>query len=98
MQSKKHNNKEKGKKGAGVATVSMGKEIKPYMPVKLPLSREAHIETILVGLEAINNILPSPLWADSMQPLVATLAIFETTLDSNSIVLKDNKQVTKAGD
>ena len=32
-----------------------------------------------------------------MLPLVATLAVFKTTLDSHSVALKDNEQVTKAG-
>ena len=57
--------------------------------MKLPSSREAHLEEMAVGLEAANAILPSPLWADPMLPLVATLTIFRATLDSPSVALKD---------
>ena len=68
------------------------------MPLKLLLSREAHLRVIVVGLEAANAFLPYPLCADPILPLVATLAIFKTMLDSPSIVLKDKGQVAEAGD
>ena len=67
------------------------------MPVKLPLSREAHLKAMAVSLEAANTILPSPLCADSTLPLSSTLTIFKATLDSPSIVPKDKEQVTEAG-
>ena len=72
-------------------------DAKSYMPVKLPLSREAHINAIEVSLEATNTVLPSPLCADPKLPLVATLTIFKATLDSNSIVPKHKEKVTKVG-
>ena len=55
------------------------------MPIKLPLSRDAHLKVMVVGLEAANDILPSSLCTDSMLPLVATLAIFRAILDSPSV-------------
>ena len=75
----------KAKKRAGVAVASAGVVIQPYMPVKLALSREAHLKVMAVGLEAINAIVPSSLCVDPMIPLVATMAIFSATLDSPSI-------------
>ena len=53
---------------------------------------------MVIGLEAANAILPSPLCADLMLPMVATLAIFKTILDSLSVVPKDKRQFTEAGD
>ena len=50
------------------------------------------------GLEAANDILPCPLCADPMLPLVATLAIFRAMLDSPFIVPKDKAQVAEVGD
>ena len=44
--------------------------------------RDAHLKAMVVGLEATNTILPSPLCADPMFPLAATLAIFKAMLDS----------------
>ena len=41
------------------------------------------------GLEAANAILPSPLCANPMLPLVATLAILKAMLDSPFVALKD---------
>ena len=67
------------------------------MPVKLPLSREAYLKVIAVGLEATNTVLPSTLCADPMLPLVATLAIFTAILDSPSVALKDKGKVSEAG-
>ena len=53
---------------------------------------------MVVGLKAVNTILASLLYTDSMLPLVATLAIFKATLYSNSVAPKDKEQVTKVGD
>ena len=44
---------------------------------------------MVVGLEAANAVLPSSLWADPMLPLVGTLAMFQATLDSPFVALKD---------
>ena len=68
-----------------------------YMPIKLLLFRDSHLQVIAVGLEVANAILPSPFCADPMLPLVATLAIFKATLDSPLVVPKDKVQVTEAG-
>ena len=81
--------KGKGKMRAGVAAASMGVGVQPYVPMKIPSSKEAHLKAMAVGFEAANAILPSPLCADPMLPLVATLAIFRAMLDSLSVVLKD---------
>ena len=59
------------------------------MPIKVPLSRDAHLQAMVVGLEAANAVLPSPLSANPMLPLVATLAIFKATLDSPFVAPKD---------
>ena len=42
-----------------------------------------------VGLEATNAILLSSLCTNPMLPLVGTLAIFQATLDSPFVALKD---------
>ena len=81
--------KGKGKKRAGVAVASAGVGIQPYMPVKLPLSKEAHLQVMAVGLELANDILPSPLCADPTLPLTAMLTIFRAMLDSQLLALKD---------
>ena len=60
-----------------------------YTPMKVPSSRDAHLQAMVVGLEAANAILPSPLCPNPMLPLVATLAIFKAILYSPFIVLKD---------
>ena len=44
---------------------------------------------MVVGLEAANAILPLSLCAGPMLPLVGTLAIFQATLDSPLVALKD---------
>ena len=67
------------------------------MPVKLPLSREAYLKVMAVGLEATNAVLPSTLCSDPMLPLAATLDIFTAMLDSLSVALKDRGQVSEAG-
>ena len=72
-----------------MAVASVGADVQPYMPVKLLSSRQAHLKAIAVVLEAANTILPSPLCANPMLPLVATLAIFKATLDSPSVAPKD---------
>ena len=59
------------------------------MPVKLPSSKEAHLQVMAVGLEAANAILPSPLCEDPMLPLVAMLTIFRAMLDSPLVAPKD---------
>ena len=69
-----------------------------YMPVKVPLSRDAHLQAMAVSLEAANAILPSSLCANPMLPLAGMLAIFKATLDSPFVAPKDKVQVTKAGD
>ena len=67
-----HHMKRKGKKRLQVATV-----VGPtYMPIKVPLSQDAHLQAMAVGLEAANAILPSSLCANPMLPLAGTLAIF----------------------
>ena len=75
----------KGKKKARVAAVG----VQLYMPVKIPLSSNAYLQAMAVGLEATNAILPSPLCADPMLALAAMLAIFKATLDSPFVVPKD---------
>ena len=81
-----------------MAAASMGVGIQPLMPMKFPSSREAHLKAMAVNLEATNAVLPSPLCADPMLPLVAMLAIFRAMRDSPSKALKDKAQVAKAGD
>ena len=75
----------KGKKSKRVATVGGP----TYTPVKVPSSRDAHLQAMAVGLEAANAVLPSSLCADPMLPLVGTLAIFQATLDSPFVAPKD---------
>ena len=69
---KKPHTNGKGKKRLRVAT--MGGPM--YMPVKVPSSRDAHLQAMAVGWEAAYAILPSSLCTDPMLPLVGTLAIF----------------------
>ena len=69
---------------------------KAYIPIKLPIYREAYIKAMVVILEVANTALPSPLCANPIIPLVATLTIFTAALDSNSMAPKDKEQVTKA--
>ena len=76
----------KGKKSLRVATVGGSM----YTPVKVPSSKDAHLQAMAVGLEATNAILPLSLCADPMLPLVGTLAIFKATLGSPFIAPKDN--------
>ena len=59
------------------------------MPMKVPSSRDAHLQEMAVSLEATNAILPSLLCANPMLPLVAMLTIFKATLDSLFVVPKD---------
>ena len=75
----------------------MGIDIQPYMPVKLLLSSEAHIKVMAVSLEVANAILSSPLCADPMLPLGATLIIFKATFDSPSVAPKNKGQFAEAG-
>ena len=82
---KKYHGKGKGKKRAGVAVVSLGVGVQPYMPMKLLSSRDAHLKAMAVGLEATNAVFS--LCVDPIFPLAATLAIFRGTLDSPSVVL-----------
>ena len=96
-QSKKYSSKGKGRKKTWVTMASLGESGHPYMPVKLPSFKEAHIKSRVAGLTTRIAALSSTLCADPMLHLVATLAIFKTTLDSPSVVLKDKEQVTKAG-
>ena len=71
-----------------VASARVG--IEPCMPVKLHLSKESHLQVIVVGLEATSAILACPLCADPMLTLVAILKIFRATLDSLLVAPKDN--------
>ena len=59
------------------------------MPIKVPFSRDVHLQMMVVGLEATNAVLPSSLCADPMFPLAGTLAIFKATLESPFVALKD---------
>ena len=63
--------------------------VQPYMQVKVPLPRDAHLQAMAVGLEATNAILPSPFCPTPILPLAATLTILKATLDSPLVVLKD---------
>ena len=81
----KPHTKGKGKKRLRVATVGGP----TYTPVKVPLSRDAHLRVMAVGLEAANAILPLSLFADPILPLVGMLTIFRATLDSPFVVQKD---------
>ena len=86
--------KGKGKKRLQVATV--GGPV--YTPVKVPLSRDAHLQPMADGLEAANAVLPSSLCTNLMLPLAGMLAIFKATLESPFVAPKDKAQVTKVGD
>ena len=77
--------KGKGKKSERVATV----DGPIYTPVKVPSSRDAHLQAMAVGLEAANAVLPLSLCANPMLPLAGTLAILQATLDSPFVVPKD---------
>ena len=46
---KKCHSKGKVKRGAGVAAVSTGLDVQPYMPMKLSSSRKAHLKTKGMG-------------------------------------------------
>ena len=84
--SKKRHGKGEENKKAGVAAVSVGPGFQPYIPMKLPLSRDAHLKAMAVSLEVGNAVLPSSLSSDPMLPLAATLAIFRAMLNSLSVV------------
>ena len=75
----------KGKKSERVDTVGGPM----YTPVKVPSSRDAHLQAMVVGLEAANAVLPSSLCANPMLPLAGTLAIFQAMLDSPFVAPKD---------
>ena len=57
--------------------------------MKIPLSRDAHRQAMVVSLEATNAILYSLLCANPMLPLAATLAIFKAKLDSPFVAPKN---------
>ena len=57
--------------------------------MKVPSSRDAHLQAMVVGLEAANAVLPSSLCAGPMLPLAGTLAIFQAMQDSPFVVPKD---------
>ena len=61
------------------------------------MSRDALLQVIVVGLEAASAVLPSPLCADPVLPLVVTLTIFKATLDSLLVAPKDKAYVAEAG-
>ena len=70
------------------ASTGVGR-FQPYTPMKLPSSKDAHLQAMMVGLEATNAVLPSPLCIDPMLPLAAMLTVFRATLDSPLVVPKD---------
>ena len=59
------------------------------MPIKVPSSWDAHLQAMVVSLEAANAILPSSLCTNPMLPLAGMLAIFKATLESPFVALKD---------
>ena len=65
--------KGKGKKSERVAMVGGP----TYTPIKVPLSWDAHLQVIVVGLEAANAILPSSLCTNLMLPLAGMLPSFK---------------------
>ena len=67
----------------------MGASIQLYTLLKLPSSKEAHLQVMAISLEATNAVLPSPLCTDPIPPLAAMLAIFKAMLDSLSVAWKD---------
>ena len=81
----KHLKNGKGKNSLQVVTVDRFM----YTPVKVPSSWDAHLQAMVVCLEATNAILPSSLCADPLLPLEGKLAIFKATLDSPFIAPKD---------
>ena len=81
----RHPMKGKGKKSERVVTVGGP----TYTPVKVPSSWDAHLQTMAVGLEATNAILPSSLCTHPMLPLAGTLAIFQVTLESPFVAPKN---------
>ena len=72
-----------------MAVASVGVDAQPCMPMKLTSSKEAHLQVMVVSLEAANAVLPSTLCADPMLPLAAMLDIFRAMQDSLSVALKD---------
>ena len=72
-----------------MAAASIRVGVQQYIPVKLPSSRDTHLQVMVVGLEAANAFLPSPLCTDPMLPLAAMLAIFKAMLDSPLVAPKD---------
>ena len=81
----KHLKKGKSKKSLRVAIVGGPM----YMPVKVPLSRDAPLQAMAADLEAANAVLPSSLCANPIVPLAGTLAIFKATLESPFVEPKD---------
>ena len=81
----KPHTKGKGRRRLRVATVHGP----TYMPIKVPSSRDAHLQAMVAGLVAANAMLPSSLCTNPMLPLVATLAIFRAALDSPFVAPKD---------
>ena len=69
-----------------------------YTPIKVPSSRDTHLQAMAVGLEATNTVLPLSLCNDPMLPLMGLLAIFKATLESLFVAPKDKAQVAEAGD
>ena len=72
-----------------MATASTGVGVQLYMPVKLLLSRDTHLQVMTVGLEAANAVLPSPFCTNPMLLLVALLTISRAMLDSLLVEPKD---------
>ena len=63
--------------------------VQPYTLVKVPSSRDAHLQAMAVSLEATTAVLPSPLCANPILPLVGLLTIFKAMLDSLFVGPKD---------
>ena len=57
--------------------------------MKVPSSRDAHLQAMAVGLEAINAVLPFSLCTNPMLPLAGKLAAFKAMLDSLFVAPKD---------
>ena len=60
-----------------------------YTAIKVPLFTDAHLQAMVVGLEAANAILPSSFCTNPMLPLAGILAIFKAMLDSPFVAPKD---------
>ena len=57
--------------------------------MKVPSSRDTHLQAMVVSLEAADSVLPSSLCANPMLPLAGTFAIFKASLDSQFVAPKN---------